>query len=55
MTALDDFIADARKVPLETVFDLVQGQLGRKRANEYVGPCPACGGRHHTAGRTTGS
>jgi len=49
MTALDEFIADARKVTLDFVFEQVGGQLGRKRANEYVGPCPACGGRDRFA------
>lgn len=45
MTSLDDFIADARKVPLEDVFDMVGGSYGRKVGGEHVGPCPACGGR----------
>lgn len=49
MTALDDFIADARTVTLETVFGLVKGELGRKSGDEYAGPCPACGGRDRFA------
>jgi hypothetical protein len=44
MTALDDFITEARAIDLETVFGLVRGSLGTKKNSEYVGPCPACGG-----------
>lgn len=43
MTVLDDFVADARKVPLDDVFEIVGGV--RRRANsagEEVGPCPCC-------------
>lgn len=45
MSVLDDFIGDARKVPLETVFDMVEGTYGRKVGGEHVGQCPACGGK----------
>ncbi|MDB5582815.1 MAG: hypothetical protein JWR80_7991 [Bradyrhizobium sp.] len=48
MTSIDDYIAEARGVDLETVFGLVKGVLGRKSAGgDYAGPCPApgCGGR----------
>lgn len=46
MTALDDFISDARKVPLDDVFKAVGG-VRRKpgRSGEEVGPCPACDGK----------
>jgi hypothetical protein len=49
MTVLDDFISDARTVPLEVAFKCVKGELGRKRlvkgAVEYIGRCPACDGK----------
>lgn len=49
MTVLDDFIDDARNVPLEVAFKCVKGELGRKcivkGAVEYIGRCPACGGK----------
>lgn len=45
MSAIDDFIAEARRVDLETVFAIVGGVAGKVRGGEHVGPCPACGGR----------
>lgn len=49
MTALDDFIAEARALPLDVAFSRVKGELGVKRLHkgqeEFVGRCPACGGR----------
>lgn len=45
MTALEEFIADARKVPLEDVFAIAGGV--RRKPNisgEEVGPCPCCAG-----------
>jgi hypothetical protein len=46
MSILDDFIAAAKAIPLDDVFALCGGVLGRKMTGgEYVGPCPVCGGR----------
>lgn len=41
---LDDFIAEARDVPLDRAVALVGANL-RKTGGEMVGPCPVCGGK----------
>lgn len=47
MTAIDDFISEARMVDIETAFAVAKGDLKamRRQGSELVGPCPACGGR----------
>ena len=44
---VSDYIDTARKISLEDVFSQAGGDLAamKRQLSEYVGPCPACGGR----------